>query len=89
MKTIAENTGFNGEVVIAEVLEQEDGVGFDANTGQYVGMIKAGIVDPTKVTRTALQNAASVAALLLTTETMVTEIGEEEEGGRVPEDAVR
>ncbi|MFO8006642.1 MAG: chaperonin GroEL [Candidatus Brocadiia bacterium] len=89
MKTIAENTGFNGEVVIAEVLEQEDGVGFDANTGQYVGMIEAGIVDPTKVTRTALQNAASVAALLLTTETMVTEIGDEEEGERVPEDAVR
>ena len=53
--TIAENTGVNGAVVVAEVLERDDGIGFDANTGQYVDMMKAGIIDPTKVTRTALE----------------------------------
>jgi len=86
--TIAQNTGFNGAVVVAEVLEREDGVGFDANTGEYVDMMKAGIIDPTKVTRTALENAASIASLLLTTETMVTEIAEDEEAP-APEGAVR
>ncbi|MHC4479928.1 MAG: chaperonin GroEL [Planctomycetota bacterium] len=86
--TIAENTGVNGHVVVAEVLEREEGIGFDANTGQYVDMVKAGIIDPTKVTRTALENAASIGALMLTTETMVTEI-EEEEGAAEPEGAVR
>jgi chaperonin GroEL len=79
LMAIAENTGYNGGVVVAEVLEREDGVGFDANTGQYVNMIEAGIIDPTKVTRTALENAASIASLMLTTETMVTEIPDEEE----------
>jgi len=90
LATIAENTGFNGAVVVAEVLQRDDGIGFDANTGQYVDMLKAGIIDPTKVTRTALQNAASIASLLLTTETLVTEIKEDEEkGAAVPEGAVR
>ncbi len=88
LMTIAENTGFNGAVVVAEVCERDDGVGFDANTGQYVDMLKAGIIDPTKVTRTALENAASIASLLLTTETMVTDI-EEEEDTPAPEGAVR
>ena len=75
---------------MAEVLEHKPGIGFDANTGQYVDMVKAGIIDPTKVTRTALENAASIAGLLLTTETMITEIDEdEEEGAAAPEGAVR
>ena len=86
--TIAANTGYNGAVVVAEVLEREDGIGFDANTGKYVDMMKSGIVDPTKVTRTALENAASIASLLLTTETMVTEVGDDEEAP-TPEGAVR
>jgi chaperonin GroEL len=89
LKTIAENTGFDGSVVVAEVMEREDGVGFDANTGEYVDMMKAGIIDPTTVTRTALENAASIGSLLLTTETMVTEIGDEDEESPVPEGAVR
>ena len=90
LATIAENSGLNGAVVVAEVLERPEGVGFDANTSQYVDMVKAGIIDPTKVTRTALENAASIAALMLTTETMVTEIPqEEEEGAAAPEGAVR
>ncbi len=79
LTAIAQNTGYNGGVVVAEVLEREYGIGFDANTGEYVDMMKAGIIDPTKVTRTALENAASIASLMLTTETMVTEAPEEEE----------
>ena len=89
LMTIAENAGVNGAVVVADVLEREDGIGFDATTGQYVNMIKAGIIDPTKVTRTALENAASIAALMLTTETLVTDIDEDAEEGAVPEGAVR
>ena len=73
LRQIAENTGQNGAVVVEEVRERPTNVGFDANTSQYVDMFEAGIVDPTKVTRSALQNAASVAGLLLTTETLVTE----------------
>jgi chaperonin GroEL len=73
LRQIAENTGENGAVVLEEVRQRPTNVGFDANTSQYVDMFQAGIVDPTKVTRSALQNAASVAGLLLTTETLVTE----------------
>ena len=87
--TIAENTGVNGAVVVADVLEQKEGVGFDANTGQYVDMVKAGIIDPTKVTRTALENAASIAALMLTTEVLVTDVDEDAKEGAVPEGTVR
>ena len=87
--TIAENTGVNGAVVVADVLEQKEGVGFDANTGQYVDMVKAGIIDPTKVTRTALENAASIAALMLTTEVLVADVDEDAEEGAVPEGTVR
>ena len=79
LATIAQNTGHNGAVVVAEVLERKKNVGFNAITGQYVDMFEAGIIDPTKVTRTALQNAASIASLMLTTEVMVTEAEEEEE----------
>ncbi|MBQ3930952.1 MAG: chaperonin GroEL [Firmicutes bacterium] len=68
VRQIAENAGFEGSVVIAEVKNAKAGVGFNAATEVYEDMIKAGIVDPTKVTRSALQNAASASALLLTTE---------------------
>jgi len=85
LSAIAENTGHNGAVVVAEVLSRGKDTGFDATTAKYVDMFEAGIVDPTKVTRIALQNAASVAALLLSTETMVTELDEKqaEAEGRV------
>jgi len=79
MKQIAENTGENGSVVVEEVRERPTNVGFDANTGEFVDMFEMGIVDPTKVTRSALQNAASVAGLLLTTETMVTDYEKRED----------
>jgi chaperonin GroEL len=80
-RLIAENSGHDGAVVADEVKAKTGSVGFDANTGQYVDMYQAGIVDPTKVTRSALQNAASIAALMLTTEAMVTNIKEDEEKG--------
>jgi len=89
MATIAENTGQNGAVVISEALEHPDNYGYDATTGKYVNMFEAGIIDPTKVTRTALQNAASISGLLLTTETLVTEIEEDEEEEEGPEGSVR
>lgn len=71
LRQIAENAGLEGSVIVAKVKASEDGVGFNALKEEYVDMVKAGIVDPAKVTRTALQNAASIAALVLTTETLV------------------
>lgn len=71
VRQIAENAGFEGSVVIDKLKNADHGTGFNAASGEYVNMIDAGIVDPTKVTRSALQNAASVSALLLTTEAVV------------------
>ena len=71
LRQIAENAGLEGSVIVAKVKASEDGVGFNALKEEYVDMVKAGIVNPAKVTRTALQNAASIAALVLTTETLV------------------
>jgi chaperonin GroEL len=85
LRWIAENAGYEGMLVVEEVKRQTNpNIGFDANTGQYVDMIEAGIIDPTKVERIALQNAASVASLLLTTEALVTEIKEKEKSPSVP-----
>ncbi len=75
---IAANAGLEGAVIINKVKEQEAGTGFNAATEEYVDMIEAGILDPVKVTRTALQNATSVAATLLTTESVVADIKEPE-----------
>jgi chaperonin GroEL len=72
-RQIAINAGYEGSVVAEKVKAGKDDFGFDADTGKYVNMTKAGIIDPTKVSRFALQNAASVASLLLTTEAMVAE----------------
>ena len=71
VRQIANNAGLEGSVVVAEVKKAGVGVGYDAAKDQYVNMIEAGIVDPAKVTRSALQNAASIAAMVLTTETLV------------------
>jgi chaperonin GroEL len=72
VRQIVENAGGEGSVVVGKLLEKADAnYGFDAQTGQYVDMIKAGIIDPTKVVRAALQDAASIAGLLITTEAMV------------------
>ena len=68
------NAGEDGSIIVGKILEQDQyGYGFDAQNGEYVDMIKKGIIDPTKVVRAALQNAASIAALLITTEAMVAE----------------
>jgi chaperonin GroEL len=89
IRTIAENSGADGAVIADEVSQQKSAtVGYNANTGEYVDMFKAGILDPTKVVRSALQNAASIAGLMLTTEVMVTKIDEEEPKSKV-EGAVR
>jgi chaperonin GroEL len=86
VRTLAENSGTDGAVVADEVRqrgEKSANIGYNANTGEYVDMYKAGIVDPTKVTRSALQNAASIAGLMLTTEVLITKIDEEEPAGKV------
>ncbi|MCQ4636125.1 chaperonin GroEL [Anaerovorax odorimutans] len=83
VRQIAENAGFEGSVVVAKVLTSDAGVGFNAANEEYMNMIDAGIVDPAKVTRSALQNAASASAMLLTTEAGVTD-APAEEGAAMP-----
>jgi chaperonin GroEL len=73
IRQIAENAGFEGSVVVNKVMAEQQNVGLNAATGVYEDLVKSGVVDPTKVVRSALQNAASIAALLLTTECLVTE----------------
>jgi len=79
IRMLCANAGVEGAVVVGEVLENKGNYGYNVATGEYEDLVKAGVVDPTKVTRTALQNAASVAGLLLTTECMITEIPEKKE----------
>lgn len=79
LRQIANNAGYEGSVVVGKVKESPKGVGFNAATETYEDMIKAGIVDPTKVTVSALQNAVSIASMLLTTETLVAEIPEKKQ----------
>ena len=76
-KQIARNSGLEPAVIIEKVKAEKEGIGFDASTETYVDMKKAGIVDPTKVTRSALQNAASIASMVLTTESLVTDVPED------------
>jgi chaperonin GroEL len=88
MRQIAGNAGRDGSVVVAEAREMPKTHGFNALTGEYGDMVKMGVVDPVKVTRTALQNAASIAALMLTADVMVTERAEDEEEALDSEEAV-
>jgi chaperonin GroEL len=78
-RRIAQNAGYEGAVIVQQIRSEGEGRGFDANTGEWVDMVKAGIIDPAKVTRSALQNAASIAAIILTVESAVVEKPEEEE----------
>ena len=73
LRQIAHNAGFEGSIVVERVREGKDGFGFNAATGEYEDLIKAGVIDPKKVTRIALQNSSSVAGLLLTTEAAIAE----------------
>lgn len=84
VRQIAENAGFEGSVIVDAVKNQSVGVGFNASTEQYVDMIEDGIVDPAKVTRSALQNAASASAMLLTTEAGIVDIKEENAAPAMP-----
>jgi len=82
MRQIAENAGEDGAVIAGKVLENSEyNFGFDAQTGEYRDMVKAGIIDPTKVVRSALQHAASVGSLMLTTEAMVADHVEKSSNG--------
>jgi chaperonin GroEL len=74
LRTIVDNAGEEASVVLARVLEADGAFGYNALTGEYGDMVKMGVLDPCKVTRTALQNAASVAALVLTTDCMIAEL---------------
>lgn len=85
LRIISANAGYEGSVIVNRVREEKGNVGFDAKTGEYVDMVNAGIIDPAKVVRSALQNASSIAALLLTTEALITEIPEDKkEQGHAP-----
>jgi len=85
IRQLAFNAGLEGSVIVEHLSNEKDpAFGYDFNTDQYVDMIKAGIIDPAKVTRTALQNAASIAALLLTTECLVTDVPEKEKPAMPP-----
>jgi chaperonin GroEL len=78
MRMIANNAGFEGSLVVGNVLEHKGSYGFNAATETYGDLVAAGVIDPTKVVRVAIENAASIASLLLMTEAMVTEIPEDE-----------
>ena len=84
LRQIATNAGEEGSVIIEQVRKGKVGHGYDALNNKYTDMFKAGIVDPAKVTRSALQNAASIAAMVLTTEAVITEIPEKRDGGGMP-----
>ncbi|PCJ01928.1 MAG: chaperonin GroEL [Alphaproteobacteria bacterium] len=82
IRQICENAGEEGSVIVAKLLEQDDGsYGFDAQKGEYTDLVKAGIIDPAKVVRIALQDAASVAGLLITTEAIITEVANDDDAG--------
>ena len=84
VRALADNAGVEGSVVVEEVKKRKGNEGYDVATGKYTDLVKAGIVDPKKVTRTALKNAASIAGLLLTTECLITEIPEKEKKAPMP-----
>ena len=84
LRQLAFNAGEEGSVIVENVRKAGKGMGYNVMTGEYVDMIKAGIVDPAKVTRSALQNAASIAAMILTTETLITDKPEKNAGGGMP-----
>ncbi len=88
LRQIADNGGIDGSVVVDNVREKGVNIGFNANTGEYVDMFKAGIIDPVKVVRTALVNAASIAGLLLTTDAMISNLEDDGKKKRLPEGAI-
>jgi chaperonin GroEL len=88
MRWIATNAGHEGSIVVQRVKDMKDEEGFNAQTEQYENLVKAGVIDPTKVVRSALQNAASIASLLLTTEAVISQIPEQHQNGAMPAGAM-
>ena len=84
LRQISNNAGAEGSIVVQKVKDGKTNFGFDANSEEYVDMIASGIIDPAKVTRSALQNAASISSLMLTTEAVITDIPEEEKTPPMP-----
>jgi chaperonin GroEL len=85
LRMIVDNAGHESAVVLGKIREKNDASwGFNAATEEYEDLVKAGVIDPTKVTRSALQNAASIASLMLTTETIITEKPKKDDGARMP-----
>jgi len=89
LRQIADNGGLDGSVVADEVSRKGANIGYDANTGEYVDMFKAGIIDPTKVVKTALSNAASIAGLMLTTEALVTNLDGKDQDKKAVSGSIR
>ena len=84
LRQLADNAGQEGALIVSEVKKRKGNEGYNVATGEYVDLVKAGVVDPTKVTRSALQNAASISGLLLTTECVITELPEKEKAPAMP-----
>jgi chaperonin GroEL len=84
LRQLADNAGQEGALIVQEVKKRKGSEGYNVATGEYVDLVKAGVVDPTKVTRSALQNAASISGLLLTTEAVVAELPEKEKAAPMP-----
>ena len=84
MRIITSNAGYEASVIVNKVRSESGNFGFDAKTGEFVDMMEAGIIDPAKVVRSALQNASSIAGLLLTTEAIITEIPEDKKEAAHP-----
>jgi chaperonin GroEL len=84
LRTLADNAGQEGALIVQEVKKRKGNEGYDVAREEYTDLVKAGVVDPTKVTRTALQNAASISGLLLTTEAVITEAPEKEKAPAMP-----
>ncbi|MEM1303922.1 MAG: TCP-1/cpn60 chaperonin family protein, partial [Planctomycetota bacterium] len=89
LKQIADNGGLHGSVVADEVSQRGKNIGYDANAGEYVDMFKAGVIDPAKVVKTALTNAASIAGLLLTTEALVTNFDDKDQDKKAVVGSIR
>ena len=84
VRQLCANAGLEGSVIVNRLKTEKKNIGYDINTDEYVDMLESGVIDPTKVTRTALQNAASIAALLLTTEALITDAPEPDKGAAMP-----
>jgi len=79
LRQLAQNAGMDGSIIVDRAKNEKKGMGFDAQAMEWTDMVKAGIIDPAKVTRSALQNAASIAGMLLTTECIITDLPEKKE----------